>query len=197
MPDALPELRGKRVLLRQPVLDLDVAARLEVPADPELHRLYGRSGEPGPVTADGARAMLAGVVAQDPSRVRQFVIAALAWPDGRPIDPPGRFVGQIRLHTFAWADRRARVAVGIHDRRFWSRGYGTEALRLLLGYAFDHLRLHRVDLRVLADNRRAIRSYEKCGFVHEGVEREAALVDCQWRDDALMAILEHEYRARL
>jgi RimJ/RimL family protein N-acetyltransferase len=88
------------------------------------------------------------------------------------------------------------MAMGIYDRRFWSRGFGTEALRLLLRYAFDDLALHRVDLRVIAYNVRAMRCYEKCGFVREGVERECALVDGVWHDDVMMGILEDEYRAQ-
>ncbi|HEY3083799.1 MAG TPA: GNAT family protein [Chloroflexota bacterium] len=192
----LPVLRGDRVLLRQPVPE-DLAARLEVPADPELNRMYGGSGDPEPVSAEKMRAMLAGFAEQDLSTVRRFLVAALVWPDGRPIDSPdGRYVGHVRLNFLSWRDRNARMAMGIYDRRFWSRGFGTEALRLLLRYAFDDLALHRVDLRVIAYNVRAMRCYEKCGFVREGVERECALVDGVWHDDVMMGILEDEYRAQ-
>jgi RimJ/RimL family protein N-acetyltransferase len=193
----LPVLRGERVLLRQPIPEADVSARLEVPADPELSRMYGGSGEPKPVTAEDVRASLAAIADQDPATVRHFVIAARVWPDGRPIErPDGRFIGHIRLHELSWRDRRARMAIGIYDRRFWSRGYGGEALRLLLRYAFEELALHRVDLLVLDYNRRAIRSYEKCGFVREGILRQSALVDGVWHSDVLMSILEQEYRAQ-
>ena len=117
-------------------------------------------------------------------------------PDGEPSpDADGRCIGTIRLHGIVAADRRARLAIGIFDHRFWSRGYGSEAIRLLPGYAFNAMRLHRVDLRVLAYNTRAIRAYERCGFVREGSERESALVDGVWHDDIIMGILEHEFRA--
>lgn len=59
----------------------------------------------------------------------------------------------------------------------------------------EQLGLHRVDLRVLAYNHRAIACYEKCGFVREGVEREGALVAGEWHGDVMMSILEAEYRA--
>ena len=49
---------------------------------------------------------------------------------------------------------------------------------------------------VLEYNVRAIRAYEKCGFVREGVERESALVDGAWHGDVIMGILEHEYRSQ-
>ncbi len=73
-------------------------------------------------------------------------------------------------------------------------GNGTEALRLALRYAFGDLGLHKVYLRVLDYNVRAIRAYEKCGFVREGIERESANVAGEWHDDVMIAILEPEYR---
>ncbi len=191
----LPTLRGRRVLLRQP-LPGDAAARLEVSADPAAHRMDGGTGDPAPVTAASVAAGLAGYAAQDVSQTRSFVVAARVWPDGRPdAAVEGRYNGSIRRHPIEPADRRARLAVGLFDRRFWSRGYGSEAIRLLLRYGFETMRLHRIDLRVLEYNVRAIRAYEKCGFVREGVEREAALVDGRWHNDVLMAILEQESRA--
>jgi RimJ/RimL family protein N-acetyltransferase len=63
-------------------------------------------------------------------------------------------------------------------------------------YGFEELRLHRIDLRVLDYNARALRAYEKCGFVREGLERESALVDGTWHSDVIMSILEQEYRAQ-
>jgi RimJ/RimL family protein N-acetyltransferase len=192
----LPVLIGDRVILRQPVPS-DVEARLEVPADPELHRMYGGSGSPEPVTRANAEAMLHNLVTQDLSKARWFIIAARAWPDGGPIeDAAGRYIGHIRLNILSWDDRKTRMAMGIFDRRFWSRGYGSEALCLVLRYGFDDLGLHRIDLRVVEYNERAIRAYQKCGFVVEGIERESALVDGVWYDDVMMSILESEYRAR-
>jgi RimJ/RimL family protein N-acetyltransferase len=57
------------------------------------------------------------------------------------------------------------------------------------------LKLHRIDLRVLAFNQRAIACYEKCGFVREGVVREGVFIAGEWQSDVLMSILEHEYRS--
>jgi RimJ/RimL family protein N-acetyltransferase len=164
----LPPLRGRRVLLRQPV-PADVVARTEVPSDPEEHRMYGGSGTPEPFTEDRAISRLAGYARQDLSQTREFVIAALVWPDGRSVGhAEGRYVGGIRLHSLSWSDRKARLALGLFDRRFWSHGYGTQAIQLLLRYGFEELGLHRIDLRVLDYNVRAIRAYQKCGFVREG-----------------------------
>lgn len=183
-------------MLRLPV-PADVAARVEIPRDPEEHQMYGGSGDPKVFTEAEVRARLAENTSQDLTRGRAFVIAALVWPDGLPVDhPEGRYVGTESLHSISWQDRRARLAIGIFDRRFWSHGYSTEATRVLLRYGFGHLGLHRVDLRVLDYNTRAIRSYEKCGFIREGLERESAFVDGSWRDDVIMGILEEEYRSQ-
>jgi [ribosomal protein S5]-alanine N-acetyltransferase len=192
----LPTLRGHRVLLRQPVPH-DAVTRRELPPDPEAHRMYGGSGDPKPLTAADVEASLAAYERQDLARQRAFCLTALAWPDGSPVErPEGRLIGTVRLHAISWPDRNARLAIGIFDRRFWSHGYGTEAMRLLLRHAFEDLRLHRIDLRVLEYNTRAIRAYEKCGFVREGIERESALVDGCWYSDVIMSILEYEYRSQ-
>ena len=187
---------GQRVILRQPV-PTDLEARLEVPADPELHRMYGGSGAPGPVTREGVEAGLEAIRNQDVTKVRWFVIAATAWPDGMPVDGrEGRYIGHVRLTPTSAEDRRARLALGIYDRRFWSCGYGTEAIRLMLRYGFVDVGLHRIDLRVLEYNGRAIRASEKCGFVREGVERESACIEGVWHSDVMMSILEGEYHAQ-
>jgi [ribosomal protein S5]-alanine N-acetyltransferase len=65
---------------------------------------------------------------------------------------------------------------------------------LALSHAFRPGGLHRVDLRVLEENGRAIRCYEKCGFVIEGREREGARIAGEWKTDVLMSVLEQEWR---
>jgi RimJ/RimL family protein N-acetyltransferase len=107
----------------------------------------------------------------------------------------GRAIGHARLHQLDIANRRARYAIGIFDPTCWGRGFGTEATTLILGYAFNVLNLHRVDLRVLAYNQRAIRAYAKAGFVQEGIEREGTWIAGRWESDVWMSILEQEYRA--
>jgi RimJ/RimL family protein N-acetyltransferase len=106
----------------------------------------------------------------------------------------GRAIGTARLRGLDDPHRRGRFAIGIFDPAWWGRGTGTEATRLVVRHAFDTLRLHRVELRVLTDNHRAIAVYEKCGFVREGVERDNVFAGGEWRRDLFMSILEDEYR---
>ncbi len=119
---------------------------------------------------------------------------ALSEPLHWAITTNERCIGVAFIHSLVEADKRARYAVGIFQPSDWNKGLGTETTCLVLEYAFIQLGLHRMDVRVLEDNMRAIRCYEKCGFIREGVERESAFVDGQWRNDLIMAILAHEYR---
>lgn len=77
-------------------------------------------------------------------------------------------LGDINLSVTEWNRREAFVGLGIGPREFWGRGYGSEAMRLILEYAFLEVNLERVTLTVFEYNQRAVRSYEKCGFQHEG-----------------------------
>ncbi|QEW23568.1 Spermidine N(1)-acetyltransferase (plasmid) [Marinibacterium anthonyi] len=108
----------------------------------------------------------------------------------------GELVGHARLDNINNTDRRARLAIGLFNERHLGQGIGRAAINLVLEHAFGPLRLHRVDLRVLSYNIRAIRCYEACGFSREGVERESARVGKEWHDDWIMAILEQDFHVR-
>ena len=120
---------------------------------------------------------------------------------GRPgwmhwaITVDGRFIGSVSFHDIEETDWRARLAIGILRADEMNRSLGTEAMKLVLAHGFGEMNLHRIDLRVLTRNKRAIRAYEKCGFVHEGTERESAYVDGKWEDDVFMSVLEHEFKS--
>jgi len=86
--------------------------------------------------------------------------------------------------------------ITIGERDTWGMGYGTEAAELMLAHAFSRLALHRVALSVFEYNARAIRSYEKCGFVVEGRAREAIYRDGRFWDEIHMSILAEEWEAR-
>lgn len=115
-----------------------------------------------------------------------FVIATLA-EDKR--------IGSVGLEDFDWTSRSAWVGIGIGDPEYRGKGYGTEAMQLVLRYAFTELNLHRVNLGVFDFNKRAIRSYEKCGFKYEGTEREFIYKDDQRWDVFNMGILHSEWEA--
>jgi RimJ/RimL family protein N-acetyltransferase len=104
-----------------------------------------------------------------------------------------KLIGFVSFDGINWTSRDAFVAIGIGERDFWGRGFGTDAMRLMLRYGFTELNLHRVTLAVFEYNPRAVRSYEKCGFRHEGREREFLLRDGKRWDLLHMGILRSEW----
>jgi [ribosomal protein S5]-alanine N-acetyltransferase len=151
--------------------------------NPEIIRMFGGSPEfdsAVPMPPDDAKAWYQ-QVSTDPN--------PLHWA----VEFEGRFIGTARLHGLDETDRRARYAVGLLDAELLGIGLGTEVTRAVLHYGFNVVRLHRIDLRVLAYNTRAIACYSKCGFVEEGREREAAYVSGAWQDDVIMGILDREF----
>lgn len=107
----------------------------------------------------------------------------------------GEYLGGIDFHGIEWVDRRAEVGIVIGIKSHWGKGYGTDAMRVLLRMAFAKLNLHRITLRVFDFNQRAIQSYEKCGFRREGVLRDDVWRDGRYCNTIVMGILEPEYRA--
>jgi RimJ/RimL family protein N-acetyltransferase len=105
-------------------------------------------------------------------------------------------IGWCVMRTWDRKHVNTNVGLGLGDKALWGKGYGTEAMRLLLTIVFDHQRWHRAELWTLADNARAIRSFEKCGFREEGREREAAYFEGKHRDIVLMGQLKSEWDAR-
>jgi RimJ/RimL family protein N-acetyltransferase len=103
-----------------------------------------------------------------------------------------RLIGNVVLHRIQSRDRQAGFGILIGEKAEWSRGYGTEATRLIVRYAFNVLNLNRVWLHVLADNQRGQRAYEKVGFKVEGVLRQAGFREGRYMDMITMGILRGE-----
>jgi len=104
----------------------------------------------------------------------------------------GIHIGNIGLHDINWLHRSAEMGIVIGHKQYWGKGYGSDAIRTLLRFAFDEMNLHRVQLTVYEDNARAIRAYEKCGFRHEGRLRDAVYRKGRYYDMLLMSVLSGE-----
>lgn len=107
-----------------------------------------------------------------------------------------RTIGSTSFFDFDWRNRSAEFGIMIGDKSVWGQGYGTEITELMLDHAFGTLNLHRVLLRVFDFNKRAMRVYEKAGFVHEGTLRQDSFVDGAYVDTHLMSVLQPEWAAR-
>jgi RimJ/RimL family protein N-acetyltransferase len=104
-----------------------------------------------------------------------------------------KLIGFVAFDGINWTDRDSYVAIGIGEPDFWGKGFGSDAMRLMLRYGFNELNLHRVSLNVYDYNLRGIRSYEKCGFKHEGRICEFVLRDGQRSDMLHMGILRSDW----
>ncbi len=97
--------------------------------------------------------------------------------------------GILHQHGVAW------LGMGIGDRSHWSKGYGTEAMALILRYAFSELNFHRVQTSVFEYNQRSIAMCERAGFQREGVYREFLQRDGRRYDMILYGLLRREWEA--
>ncbi len=91
--------------------------------------------------------------------------------------------------------RSAEVGIMIGEKDHWDNGYGTEAMELMLAHGFKTLNLNRIWLRVYQKNLRGIRTYEKAGFIKEGVLREAHYQHGSYSDVLIMSVLRKEWQS--
>ncbi len=104
-----------------------------------------------------------------------------------------KLIGSTGLHRINRTNRCAEFGIVIGDIESHDRGFGTEAAKLTLRYAFEELNLHRVYLGVFSHNPRAIRAYEKAGFVCEGCDRKAHWKHGAYHDMLRYAALRDEW----
>lgn len=175
-----PVLTGDRTVLR-PFTEADAAVMAEIIEDPEVVRFTGEASEEFPM-----------------ERLRSWYGSRSAQNDRLDLAvtdrATGELVGEVVLYEWDATARSCtfRTLVGPRGR---GRGIGTEATRLIVGHGFEQLGLHRIQLEAYGHNPRALRVYEKVGFVVEGVRREADFRDGQWLDWVMMAVLDHEWAA--
>ena len=176
-----PTLTDGNVCLRQARQE-DVDARIAAGNHAEIQHMYAMSADTvEPVTQSHAE-----------SWVAFHMNSRLSWF----IDIDDVLSGVIFLHSYSKKDKSAKLAMGLLRADDLGQGYGTRALHLLLGEVFDgDLGLHRLSLRVLSYNTRAIAVYEKAGFQIEGRERQSARVVGKWHDDVMMGLLAPEWKA--
>ncbi len=178
----MPILRGEMVTLR-PIRSEDAAAMWEmVSDDPEGTRQTGTTE----------------VFTRE--QVDQWA-ASIADRDGRAdwaiTHESDEYLGEIVLNEIDEHSRNANLRLALLPGHR-GRGFGGEAIQLVLDHAFDEagLALHRVSLEVLSINPRAFALYESLGFVVEGRLREAHLDGAHWCDAIVMAVLEDDWHSR-
>lgn len=175
---------GKRIRLRA-VEREDVQKFHEWVNDPEVTRglaLYL------PMSMQDEQNWFEGLSKRDPNQ-RPFAIEmrkGRAW----------KLIGNCGVFDIELIHRSAELGIMIGDKDEWSKGYGSEAMTLLLRHCFETLNLNRAFLRVYEDNVRAVRSYEKAGFVLEGRLREAVYKHGKYENVLFMSVLRSEWTSR-
>lgn len=115
------------------------------------------------------------------------------------IEADGRVIGQCALFgfdEFRGVARRCELGITIGDKEYWGKGYGREAIGLLVDYAFTQWNVQRVGLQVLATNERAIRAYSAVGFIEEGRLRRYMWSNGNYVDGVCMSVLREEWQER-
>jgi RimJ/RimL family protein N-acetyltransferase len=174
-------LQGEKVLLR-PMKAEDIARQHEFNQEPDLYLLDSTYPHVSPRQA--AEAFYQSRVTASDS------IAPFA------IEADGLYIGYASLMNLTHPHRNFEVGIMIGDRAYWGKGYGRDAVNLLLHYGFHYLGGRRIELTTHAKNERAIRCYRACGFIEEGRPRRAVWIDGEYTDLVNMAILRDEWLAR-
>ncbi len=176
---SVPTLTTPRLTLRTPKPE-DAYERHRLGRDPEIILMFGyEAPDLGEYPIDMAKNWIENL-SQHPC----------AWV----IEHDGVFIGELRFDAIDNHDRCARLAIGIYAANKLGQGFGREAIKAALQHAFTVMNLHRISLRVIDYNERAIRCYRSVGFVEEGRERETAFIKGKWRDDLIMGLLDREFR---
>lgn len=104
-----------------------------------------------------------------------------------------KLIGTISLERINYTNKSAILGIFIGDKDYLSKGYGTEAIRLLLDYGFNYINLHSIKLNLMSFNERALKCYKKCGFKETGRIRENKFINGKYYDTICMDILQNEF----
>lgn len=180
------DLTGQKVRLR-PLEERDLAALIEAYRDLDLQ--LTTDGDALPMSDIQVRAFWSDIMTDPGADLRYFAIEALS--------EAGHMVGACSLQHIDLRNRHAELSIFMIARDVRGMGYGTEAVRLLLRYGFDALRLDKVYLGVYDFNEGGIRAYEKNGFRYEGRHRQMLHYDGRAWDEWFMGILRAEWEASI
>ena len=181
-PFPMPIVRGERVYLRGSERS-DIPVFLRWFNDAEMVSFLSMRA---PMSQAGEEQWFDRMLEHEGKEAYHFVICRIE--DDMPL-------GTIGLFQIDLLNGSAGVGISIGEKQLWGQGYGTDAMNALIDFGFGQLRLERVWLEVYDFNPRGLRSYEKSGFVLEGIERHAIYKEGRFIDVHLMSILRDEWAA--
>ena len=174
-------LSGPRVRLCR-LERADAAAVASWYADPEFMRLFGAE-----VAFPKSEAQIGAEIDAASRSTKCYLFGVRTVEDDR-------LIGRAAVEDVLWQHGVAWLSIAL-DHPYWGQGYGSEALDLLLRFAFTEMNLHRLQLTVFDYNERARVLYKRFGFRREGVFRQFLLRDGKRHDMLLMGLLAREWQA--
>jgi RimJ/RimL family protein N-acetyltransferase len=181
--NAPPRLQTERLLLR-PITMADRDAFFDIHSDAETLKYW--SGEPISERSEADSLVKREI---EMSLQEKCLNWAVALPDSNLL------IGKFVLFTFSEQNRRAEVGY-ILDRRHWGLGYMSEVMSCVLDYAFNVLKLHRLEADTDPDNVASLALLEKFGFSREGLFRQRWYINGQWLDSVMLGLLKQDYQNR-
>lgn len=175
---SLKYLDGRRIFLRR-IAETDVDYLLEAVSNPVIRKLTG-------TTSFFTKKQLEQAVERwslDDSRMDLLIC----------LKSDFKVIGDLAVLDVDHRERKGSFRIAITNEAYMSHGYGSEALHLIIPYMFDTLNLRKININVYAFNERAIKTYEKLGFVQEGIIREDLYFEGQYYDNILMGLFKDEY----
>lgn len=109
--------------------------------------------------------------------------------------PEVKLIGLCGVYRVNKTWQNGHLGISIFDKEFWGKGYGTEAVKLTVDYAFRFLNLHTIQLNTSGFNARAMGAYRKAGFKEMGRWREAQIVAGKRYDEVYMDCLRSEFES--
>jgi RimJ/RimL family protein N-acetyltransferase len=179
-------LTGQKVVLR-PVKRSDIQYFLKWFNDPEVTQYLAMYL---PMTEMAEEKWVENLANETNGTGVHFVIEAIG-------NESAKAIGSIGLHGISPKDHFATFGIAIGEKDYWSKGYGTEAARLIIKYGFEQLNLHRVSSSAFSFNERSLRLHRKVGFQEEGRQREAVFKNGQYHDLVMFGLLREEWKGIL
>jgi RimJ/RimL family protein N-acetyltransferase len=170
-----------RVILRDLVME-DAADRYQWCLDKEVTKHLNMPEKYPPFTLEETQNWIDMCI----KRTNGYVQKAILTEDRKHI-------GWVDLKNFDHLNKHAELGIAIGDKDYWGKGYGQAALREMLSFGFGELGLNKIWLRVEVDNEKAIKSYQRMGYVEEGILRQDRFRNGVYVDRLRMSILRDEF----
>lgn len=171
---------GKKVRLRAYKKE-DITLRLSYINNPEIERFLV-ADIPYPISLNEEQKWFESISAFNDTY--KFAIETLE---------DNQFIGGCSINAVDWKNSVVTVGIFIGNINFWGKGYGTDAMKVLLRFIFENMNINKVKLKVFSFNERAIKSYKKCGFKVEGTLKDEIFKEGKYYDEILMAVFKDEF----